>query len=143
METGAATSTPAQNPVRKLAGNCSLDRVGMWVSGACAVHCAALPLLLTVAGLGFLGDERFEWTIIGFSFVVASLRLFHSYFQEHRRADAIFLFLMGASAILLAKSGISSWESAEVLGMTTGGTMIAMAHWRNHRLSHACGSHRH
>ena len=116
-----------------------LDRVGMFVSTACAVHCAALPLLLTVAGLGWLGDERFEWSIIIFSFAVASVRLFHSFFEQHRRRDALYLFLLGAAFILAAKSELLEFSHAEAVLMTIGGSSIAFAHWRNHQLCGACG----
>jgi hypothetical protein len=116
-----------------------LDRVGMFVSTACAVHCAALPVLLTVAGLGWLGDERFEWSIILFSFAVASFRLFHSFFEQHRRRDALFLFLFGAAFILTAKSELLEFNNAEAVLMTIGGCSIAFAHWRNHQLCATCG----
>lgn len=135
------SAAPAASVWRRLAGSCSLDRVGMWVSGACAVHCATLPLLIAIAGLGWLGDERLEWTIIGFSFAVASLRLSHSYIREHRHWEPLALFAAGALCILFAKSEISSWEGAEILGMTLGGTLIAVGHWRNHRRCHGCSTH--
>lgn len=115
----------------------------MWISTACAIHCAALPVLLTFAGLGFLGDERFEWTIIGVSFAIASLRLFHSYVQEHRRPDSVVLFLLGAASILFAKAEFTSWAYAEPVFMTIGGLLIASAHWRNHQLAHAMPGHTH
>lgn len=112
----------------------------MWVSGACALHCATLPLLIAIAGFGWLGDERLEWTIIGFSFLIASLRLTHSYVREHRHGEPLGLFAVGAAFILFARSEISTWEGAEILGMTLGGSLIAFAHWRNHRRSHGCGT---
>jgi hypothetical protein len=108
----------------------------MWVSTACAVHCAALPLLIMVAGLGWLGDERFEWTIIGLSFLIASVRLFHSYFRQHRRTDSVLMFGAGAALILLAKSELLEFAVSEPVFMTIGGLLIAAAHWRNH---HLCG----
>lgn len=127
----------------RLASKCALDRFGMWISTLCAIHCAFLPVLLTVAGLGFLGDERLEWTIIGLSFAIASIRLFHSYVQEHRRPDSVVLFLLGASAVLFAKAEFLDWQHAEPLFMTLGGLLIAGAHWRNHRLVHSTPGHTH
>jgi hypothetical protein len=126
------------SPVGKIASKGFLDRLGMWISTACAVHCALLPLLITVAGLGWLGDERVEWTIIGLSFLIATFRLFHSYFFEHRRNDSVLLFLVGAVSILLAKSEILEFRYAEPVFMTIGGLMIAAAHWRNHHLVSCC-----
>jgi len=115
-----------------------LDRLGIWVSTACAVHCAALPLLLTVAGLGWLGDERLEWSIIGLSFLIAGIRLSYSYLRQHRRTDSMLLFALGAGSILFAKSELLEFALAEPVFMTVGGLMIAGAHWRNHRMC-GCG----
>lgn len=122
-----------------------MDRLGMWISATCAVHCATLPLLLTIAGFGWLGDERLEWTIIGASFVIASWRLTHSFRVHHGRWDALRLFFAGAVCILAAKLEVAPWDLAEPVLMTMGGSLIAFAHWRNHQLGDCCaaGAHRH
>jgi hypothetical protein len=42
-----------------------LDRIGMTASTACAIHCAAVPLLITslpLIGLGFLANPWVEWS---------------------------------------------------------------------------------
>ncbi len=109
----------------------------MWISGACAIHCAVLPILLTIAGMGWLADERLEWSIIAASFLIGSVRLSHSYFYEHRRPVVLVIFLTGLAAILFAKAEFVGWEYAEVAGMTLGGSMIAFAHWRNHHFAHS------
>ena len=140
-----ATSIPIpEKPfLSRLASKCMMDKIGIWLSATCAVHCAALPLLLTFSGLGFLEDERLEWGIIAMAFTIGTLRLFHSYFQEHRKADSILLFLIGAASILFAKADLLEWEYAEPGFMTIGGLLIASAHWRNHRLAHSLPGHRH
>ena len=145
VETSILTA-PVRGTQRSFFSRCTLDRIGMWVSTTCAVHCAALPLLLTVSGLGWLGSELLEWGIIAFSFVVASLRLSYSYLKQHRRFDSVLLFLIGASSILLAKSETLEFLYAEAVFMTIGGLVIAVAHWHNHRLAHQAGmahTHRH
>lgn len=130
---------PAVRSAAPLAAKCGLDRVGMWVSFACAVHCAALPLLLTVAGMGWLGNEYLEWGIILTSFVIASFRLTYSYLKVHRRGDSMILFFVGACSILTAKATIFDFTHSEPVFMTIGGLLIASAHWRNHYLTHAAG----
>jgi len=106
----------------------------MWVSAACAVHCASLPLILTLAGMGWLGDARLEWGIILLSFTIGSVRLFHSYFEEHHRREIVLLFLAGVAAILAAKASFVPLVWAEPVLMSVGGLTIAYAHWRNHKL---------
>ena len=47
-----------------------LDKAGATASLACAVHCALMPLVVTLlplVGLGFLADERTEWALLGLS----------------------------------------------------------------------------
>jgi hypothetical protein len=50
-----------------------LDAAGTAAALACAVHCALMPLALTLlplAGLGFLADEAVEWALVGLSAVL-------------------------------------------------------------------------
>lgn len=141
--TVASVAIPEKSFFSRLASKCALDKIGMWLSATCAVHCAALPLLLTISGLGFLEDERLEWAIIAMAFTIGSIRLFHSYLQEHHRSEAVILFLIGASSILFAKADLFEWEYLEPVFMTIGGSMIALAHWRNHALAHSLPGHRH
>jgi hypothetical protein len=49
------------------------DRAGILVSGACAIHCAVLPLLaglLPVVGLPHFTDERTEWWVVALTAAV-------------------------------------------------------------------------
>lgn len=131
----------ATSAVERIASRGILDRVGMIVSTACAVHCALLPVIITIAGFGWLGDERFEWAIIATSFAIASLRLFHCYLREHGRTEALMIFGVGAASILLAKSEFLAWNLAEPFFMTIGGLTIAYSHWRNHKIG--CANHSH
>jgi hypothetical protein len=125
---------------QKMARGQWMDRLGMWISATCAVHCATLPLLLTVAGFGWLGDERLEWGIIASSFAIASWRLTQSFRAHHGRWDALRLFFAGGLLILAAKAELLPLELAEPALMTAGGSLIALAHWRNHQMSDCCAA---
>lgn len=53
----------ATSPITTGAPCGTLDRIGIIVSCACAVHCAAVPLLIGVLpllGSSFIADERAE-----------------------------------------------------------------------------------
>ncbi len=114
----------------------ALDRTGFWISTACAIHCAVLPFALTilaVTGFSWLASPSVEWTILGASLVLGASRLIFSYWKEHRRIDSLALFILGASCALAGRLfGWTPW--IESSGMIAGGTLIATAHWRNHRL---------
>jgi hypothetical protein len=60
------------------------DRAGMLVSGARAVHCTLLPLLIAsvpVLGLGRLLDERLEWAFIVTTAIVGAIAHVRAYWR--------------------------------------------------------------
>ncbi len=120
-----------------------LDRIGVSASLACAIHCALMPLLLSLLpllGLSFLADERLEWALLGLSalFGIGSLCLG---FREHRsrRALAILGAGVGLAAVgrILETRHMGPWG---VPAVVIGGVIIAGAHLLNLRLCQACRS---
>jgi hypothetical protein len=114
-----------------------LDRAGIFVSLLCAVHCAALPLLLSLlplAGLTFLQSEWMEVAIIGTSLTLACLSLRRSY-KEHRKILPFIIACIGFCAL-----GAGHLISArhEWILLTAGGLLIATAHLINWRFHHTC-----
>lgn len=112
------------------------DWVGFSTSLLCAVHCAALPFLLTLSafgGLYFLESPIVEGSLIVLSFSIATYALLTGFVKTHKRKDAFFWALPGF-LLIIAGQGIelSAWEA--VLN-ALGGTLIAIAHWVNLRLS--------
>lgn len=120
------------------------DRVGAVASFLCAVHCAALPFVLTVLpalGLGFLGDHRFERIFIAFASALALGSLIRGY-RRHRVASA--LWVAGAGIALLW-TGAWLFDSGDRPVMhaalvTLGGCCVALAHMLNLRLTHLFGA---
>lgn len=122
-----------------------LDRYGMALSIVCAVHCALLPIgmsLLAASGLSWLAGPRFEWSIIAGAFVLGSWRLVKS-FARHRNPQALILFGIGLAFFAAAKSSWFHFPYQEAWFMVGGGTSIALAHFRNLRLCSCCHSHAH
>lgn len=116
------------------------DRAGMLVSGACAVHCTLLPLLMAavpVLGLGRLLDERVEWFFIittGLIGVTAHLR---AYRRDHRHVAPALVFAAGFSLVLGARLFLEShWLGPFAVGI--GGCFAATSHWANIRLCRCC-----
>jgi hypothetical protein len=122
------------------AGN-RLDRLGAAASLACAAHCAAIPLLiglLPLVGLGFLAEERTEWTLAGLSIGVGSLSLIPSYARKHRQWRPLLLFAFGASLVIAVRLLANDGSRLESPAMTLGALLIAFAHIVNHRLCRSC-----
>ncbi|MBS0581955.1 MAG: MerC domain-containing protein [Proteobacteria bacterium] len=120
------------------------DRIGATASFLCAVHCAALPFVLTVLptlGLGFLGDHRFERIFIAFASALALGSLIRGY-RRHRVASALWIAGFGL-ALLWTGAWLFDTGSAPVVHaalVTLGGCCVALAHILNLRLTHLFGA---
>ena len=120
----------------KLAQNINWDWVGFSASLLCALHCALLPVLLTLSAFGslyFLEAPAFEYSFIFISFAIASFSLIQGYRKHHRRWNALSLAAIGFSCILMGQvfEGVL-WEA---ILSAIGGSLVAIAHLVNLRLS--------
>jgi len=113
----------------------SLDTTGFWASAICAVHCVAVPILLSFSALGtlsFLDNEVIEYGILGVSAIVGCCSLLPSYFRHHQKLNAL-LFLLAGFALILTGQLIGS-GLYEVLLTSVGALSIALAHLINYKL---------
>ncbi|WKN44169.1 MerC domain-containing protein [Tunicatimonas pelagia] len=105
------------------------DFVGFSASLLCALHCAALPFLLTLAplaGLQFLRNPWIEYTLILISFCIACYALIPGYRRYHRKPLALILVLLG---FLLIGSG--RFLEPESVLTSSGAVLVAIAHLVN------------
>ena len=116
-----------------------LDFIGFSASMLCAVHCAALPFLLTLAplaGLQFLDNPWVEYSFIFLSFLIASNALVQGYRRHHQKITALIVAFGGFVLIGFGQLLESEWS--EILLTTCGGITIAIAHilnWKYIQLS--------
>lgn len=118
-----------------------LDRAGVVASITCAIHCALMPLLVSVlplAGVGLLAEESAETGFVGAAIAIGLLSLVPSYLQRHGRARPLVIFVGGVAAILLARSFFEESSSFEIPLVVTGAILIATAHVLNGRLCRSC-----
>ena len=117
------------------------DRVGIIVSGACAVHCTLLPLLivaLPVLGLGRWLDDRLEWAFIVTTACVGATAHLRAYIRDHRHVAPGLIFAIGFSLLLCARLFLEEHR----LGPYTvgvGGVLAAASHYANLRMCRCCG----
>lgn len=123
----------------------SLDTIGIGASLACAVHCALLPLLITVLpllGSHILENEKLEYGLLSFSFVVGCLSLGRGYFRHHRRIAPLLIFAAGFALLLGGHFGIAGgyWEPVVIF---IGAAGVTGAHILNLRRCKQCVVHKH
>ncbi|HVF61754.1 MAG TPA: MerC domain-containing protein [Thermoanaerobaculia bacterium] len=131
---------PAESPP---AGSAAVDRLGRWSSAlalGCALHCLAMPLVLTflpLASTAFRLDHGVERLLVGASALLGSASLCWG-FRRHRRHGVLLLLAVALAAIaagLLATH--EPWEAALV---TAGTAVLAAGHLLNRRLCRACST---
>ncbi len=110
------------------------DFVGFMASLTCALHCAIVPIILTMGALGgatWLEHPFLEGSFIALSLMLASWSLIGSYINNHRNFSALATVLAGFILIIASRFVEGS---AEILLTVSGGLIIATAHYINWRL---------
>ena len=119
-----------------------VDRLGIWASVACAVHCLLTPLLLSFSAVFVRllpGEEAFHRKLAVVVAGSAALALFYG-FRKHRRIRV--LVLMGAGLSLII--GTAWWGHLfpnhwlEVGVTILGSLLLITAHRLNHTFCKQC-----
>lgn len=114
------------------------DFLGFMASMLCAIHCAALPLILTfsaLSGLAFLGNHMVEFVFLIISTIIAIWSFIPSYRKHYNKkplkiAAVGFLFLIGSR--FLPHGFMEHFITA------IGGIIVAIAHYLNWKSIKKC-----
>lgn len=134
-------------PSKPVQVHSTVDKLGMLASGACAVHCLLVPLLLAVSPV--LGEalHQAEWLERGFVWVavlVSAISIGLGVLRHGQYVPALVLWSIGAALLLPVGLGYeASSEWLHALQMVPGGLAIAMAHLANWRALKRCVGHAH
>lgn len=113
------------------------------MSGACLVHCAALPLsaLLLPSLGGVLLDHSsvLHWILLGIAIPVSGYALLRGY-RTHQRNTALAIGGVGLLIMTLGVSHLLS-ESLEIPLTLLGATTVAVSHFLNIRLIAGSSGH--
>ncbi|WP_188459881.1 MerC family mercury resistance protein [Marivirga lumbricoides] len=114
--------------------NFPLDIFGILASLLCAIHCLALPILLSISSLAFLdflANPWIEYSVIIISILIAFYSLLPAY-KQHRKITPLIIVLTG---FLLIAIGQSEFFIVPEFTFTSGGAIcIALAHSINWRI---------
>lgn len=115
-----------------------LDRFGACLSLACAVHCLAAPVLLSLvpmAGLSVLAGESAETVFLIAALALAGASLCWG-LRVHGRVRLCVLF--GAAACLIAAGRLWADHTVESVCVAGGAGVLAAGHLLNRRWCAAC-----
>lgn len=112
-----------------------LDRVGVVLSGLCAVHCVAGLVLVTVLGLsgGVLLNPAIHEVGLALAVGIGALGLGAGVLR-HRQISVLLTGLLGLG--LMATAMRLDHGPHEAMLTIAGVTLLATAHWRNLRHAH-------
>ncbi len=118
--------------------NNNIDFWGFLASFLCALHCAAIPLILLFGSLGsfsWLANHNVELGFITLSIILAYWSLWTSFKKQHKKRKAVNIVLVGF--VFLAISRLVPHNIGEIL-VVIGGLTVAYAHFVNWRLLQNC-----
>lgn len=108
------------------------DRLGILLSGLCALHCLITLALVAVFGLGggLLLDPALHRIGLALAIVVGGIGLGLG-IARHGRREPMLLGLAGLSLMIVAL--LTGHSPAEAALTISGVALVAWAHWRNLR----------
>jgi hypothetical protein len=117
-----------------------LDKLGIWVSSLCAVHCLSLPILIPLVplvGASFFANNWFERTILSISMIVGFWALLSGFYRYHRQLYPLYSLALGG--LIYWNKGMFG-DAYEPYTITVGAMLIVGAHIANLKLCKSCRS---
>ncbi|MBK6727445.1 MAG: MerC domain-containing protein [Xanthomonadales bacterium] len=138
----SADSVANQLPERSRRWHQRLDWLGAGASFVCALHCAALPVVLALAplaGAHWLASHRFDQWAVSVALLFGAAVIGAAY-CTHRWRQVLAMYLGSALLMLAAAFFVHepAWLHAAML--VAGGLLLALTHLSNRRSArrHGC-----
>ncbi|WP_308992496.1 MerC domain-containing protein [Mariniflexile litorale] len=124
--------------------NNTIDLIAFSSSLICAVHCAAIPVVLSFSSLSslhFLENPYIEWTFISFGLVFVLTSLLPSYKKVHHQIKPLLYATLAFAFIAVGRLNLT--ELWEIINTVIGAFIVALAHYLNWKLVQVRGNHNH
>jgi len=138
------SSPTASSAITRRLRSISADRLGIWTSALCVIHCIATPIIISLSAVSvhFLPSE--EKTHRSLAVIVATLgalALVRGY-RSHRSLRVLFLMIAGLACIFAGAWFGDRLPSHlyEVLTTLCGSAFMITAHRLNHTFCRDCRS---
>lgn len=122
----------------------NLDKMGIFLSFLCAVHCVLTPIImlsLPIMARYYLAHPLFHLVLALFIFPIGFLAFYQGY-QHHRRALVFYLGVPGLLIVSVVPTFFHEYLNmwTEPILMVLGSALLVLAHWTNRR-SCSCEIH--
>lgn len=127
--------------IKTINSNGFLDKAGTAVSWVCAIHCLAMPFVLSflpLLGFSFLAHKGLEYGFIAVSITIASMSLLPGFFKFHRNINTLLLFITGIGFVVFSDPLFEESFVGKIIFVVIGAGFITIAHYLNRRLCRAC-----
>lgn len=118
-----------------------MDRLGVFASTACAVHCSVGAVLAGAAGVGHFFDEPTELVFVAIACIIAVFALAHGW-SLHRSLRPILAGATGFAIFFAVRVLELEHHDAELIGSIVGSAMLVLGHVLNlgalRRCEHEC-----
>ncbi len=114
--------------------NLNPDTAGFFTSMLCAIHCSAVPVMISMGLLStstWLHNHLIDWVVIGTGIVIATYSLLGDFIKKHRNFTPLALAMLG---FIFLFTGMIEHHGWMLLFSVAGGLLVATAHLFNHRL---------
>lgn len=114
------------------------DKLGIWISSLCALHCLLLPVLLPIAPLlasSFFAQPWFEHLILALSMLIGSFALINGALRYHGHLYPLVALFVGG-LVYWQKDALG--EAVEPFAVGIGAALIILGHWQNMKLCRQC-----
>ncbi len=102
------------------------DKIGIFTSLLCMIHCIAFPLLFSMLPVLKLVDEKFEWSMLVTAFLVGILSFYDNY-RRHKYLRSISMFIIAFISISIGM--VIEMEIFNIIGLV----LLIIAHYSNYK----------
>lgn len=124
--------------------NNTIDLIALSSSLICAIHCAAIPIVLSFSSLSslhFLENPIIEWTFIGCGLIFVLVSLWPSYKKVHHQTRPLLIAALGFVCIAMGRLNLT--ELWEIINTVIGASLVSLAHYINWKLVKSTCNHKH
>lgn len=114
------------------------EKLGVFFSLLCAIHCLTLPFVLFAApylASSFAFSPTIEWILVLISFGMALLLLWQDYLKHHQPMP---LYFLGFGILIKLVDTLVGMKSIEWIFGLSLGIFITLAYWFNYKHKVAC-----